>query len=306
MYEDVCVLIPTLNEGTTIGPLIAEFKELGFNNILVIDGNSNDDTVNIAKGAGARVIVQSGKGKGQAVQEAFEAIEDKYILMIDGDGTYLPSDAPAMVEPLIQGNADHVMGNRFANYEPKAFTKLNLVGNKMLNKLFGFAYGEWLTDILSGYRAFTHEAIKSMDLNKTGFEIETEITVELVKNDFRIKEVPITYLSRHSLGKTKLNPLKDGIKIGLTIYKLAKTHNPMFYFGIIGAICVVMGSMTGIYVVNEWFNSIPHELLAILTTLIILIGVQLFIFGIIGDLIASLHRETMRAIRNKKENMHED
>lgn len=299
MYEDVCVLIPTLNEGKTIGVLIAEFKELGFNNILVIDGNSNDDTVSIAKDAGARIIVQSGKGKGQAVQEAFEAIEDKYVLMIDGDGTYLPSDAPAMVEPLMQGNADHVMGNRFANYEPTAFTKLNLVGNKMLNKLFGFAYGEWLTDILSGYRAFTHEAIKGMELNKTGFEIETEITVELVKNDFRIKEVPITYLTRHSLGKTKLNPLKDGIKIGLTIYKLAKSHNPMFYFGVIGTIFMVMGAVAGIYVVSEWLNSITHILLGVLTTLMILIGVQLLIFGLIGDLIASLHRETMRAIRNK-------
>ena len=298
MYEDVCVLIPTLNEETTIGPLIAEFKELDFNNILVIDGNSNDDTVTIAKDAGARVIIQSGKGKGQAVQEAFEAIGDKYVLMIDGDGTYLPSDAPAMVEPLMQGNADHVMGNRFANYEPTAFTKLNLIGNKMLNKLFGFAYGEWLTDILSGYRAFTHEAIKGMELNKTGFEIETEITVELVKNDFRIKEVPITYLSRHSLGKTKLNPLKDGLKIGLTIYKLAKSHNPMFYFGIIGAIFVGIGTVTGIYVVGEWLNSTTHILLAVLTTLMILIGVQLFIFGLIGDLIASLHRETMRTIRN--------
>ena len=298
MYEDVCVLIPTLNEETTIGPLIAEFKELGFNNILVIDGNSNDDTATIAKDAGAKVIVQSGKGKGQAVQEAFEAIKDRYVLMIDGDGTYLPSDAPAMVEPLMQGNADHVMGNRFANYEPTAFTKLNLIGNKMLNKLFGFAYGEWLTDILSGYRAFTHEAIKGMELNKTGFEIETEITVELVKNDFRIKEVPITYLSRHSLGKTKLNPLKDGLKIGLTIYKLAKSHNPMFYFGIIGAIFVGIGTVTGIYVVGEWLNSTTHILLAVLTTLMILIGVQLFIFGLIGDLIASLHRETMRTIRN--------
>ncbi len=297
MYEDVCVLIPTLNEGATIGELIADFNELGFNNILVIDGNSSDDTVTIARDAGARIIIQSGKGKGQAVQEAFGAIEDKYVLMIDGDGTYLPSDAPAMVEPLIQGNADHVMGNRFANYEPTAFTKLNLVGNKLLNKLFGFAYGEWLCDILSGYRGFTHDAIKGMELNKTGFEIETEITVELVKNDFRIKEVPITYLSRPSLGETKLNPLKDGIKIGLTIYKLAKSHNPMFYFGIIGAIFVLMGSITGIYVVGEWLNSTTHILLAVLTTLMILIGVQLFIFGLVGDMVVSLHRESMRAIR---------
>lgn len=299
MYEDVCVLIPTLNESATIGKLIADFRELGFENILVIDGNSSDTTASIAKDAGAKVILQSGKGKGQAVNEAFKAIEDKYVLMIDGDGTYLPSDAPAMIKPLMDGDADHVMGNRFANYEPKAFTKLNLVGNKLLNKLFGFAYGVWLIDILSGYRAFTHEAIKGMELNKTGFEIETEITVELIKNEFMIKEVPITYLARHGLAETKLHPLKDGLKIGLTIYKLAKSHNPMFYFGIIGAFFVVMGSVTGIYVVSEWFKSTTHILLSILTTLMILIGVQLFIFGLIGDLVVSLHRETMRAMKKK-------
>ncbi|NOR46685.1 MAG: S-layer glycoprotein N-glycosyltransferase AglJ, partial [Methanosarcinaceae archaeon] len=232
--EDVCILIPTLNEAATIEQLIKDFRAEGFDNILVIDGHSTDKTVEFAEAQGAKVVVQSGKGKGQALQDAFRLIDSDYIVMIDGDGTYLASDVHAVLGPVRNGEADHVMGNRQANYEPAAFTRLNLFGNRVLNKIFGFAYGEWLNDILTGYRAFTRDAVRSLELNKMGFETETEITVECIKKDLKTIEVPITYLARHSKAATKLNPMKDGFKIGMTIYKLAKMHNPLFYFGVLG------------------------------------------------------------------------
>ena len=295
--EDVCVLIPTLNEAATIKQLIRDFKSEGFNNILVIDGHSSDKTRELAESEGANVVVQGGKGKGQALQEAFDIIDSDYILMIDGDGTYLAKDSHAMLAPVLKGSADHVIGNRFANYEPTAFTHLNLMGNKILNKIFGFAYGQWLNDILSGYRAFTRNTIKSLELNKTGFEVESEITIESVKKDLKIVEVPITYLARHTKGSTKLNPLKDGFKIGATIYKLAKLHNPLFYFGIIGTIFLIVGSGFGIYVVTEWLDGVTHVPLAILTTLLIIIGFEMLVFGMMSNMIVSLHRELMRTIR---------
>jgi len=314
MKDDVCILIPTLNEGKTIGTLIKEFKSLGYNNILVIDGHSKDNTAKIARNAGAKVVIQSGKGKGQAVKQAFDLIDSamkrsvdlgepkassEYVVMIDGDGTYLPSDIDIVLAPVLKGEADHVIGNRFKEYEKGAFTKLNLIGNQLLNKIFGFAYGVWLNDILSGYRAFTKNTIKQLELNKTGFEVEAEITIESVKKNLRITEVPITYLSRKGMSATKLNPLKDGFKIGYTIYKLAKTHNPLFYFGVIGAIFLISGIGIGIYIVQEWFKGIDHIPLTILATILIISGFQLFIFGLIGDLIASLHKELMRAIKEK-------
>ena len=295
--EDVCVLIPTLNEAATIKQLIRDFKSEGFNNILVIDGHSSDKTRELAESEGANVVVQGGKGKGQALQEAFDIIDSDYILMTDGDGTYLAKDSHAMLAPVLKGSADHVIGNRFANYEPTAFTHLNLMGNKILNKIFGFAYGQWLNDILSGYRAFTRNTIKSLELNKTGFEVESEITIESVKKDLKIVEVPITYLARHTKGSTKLNPLKDGFKIGATIYKLAKLHNPLFYFGIIGTIFLIAGSVFGIYVVTEWLDGVTHVPLAILTTLLIIIGFEMLVFGMMSNMIVSLHRELMRTIR---------
>ncbi len=297
--SDVCILIPTLNEASTIEQLIGDFQSQGFNNILVIDGHSSDDTQALARKMGATVAVQKGKGKGQAIQEAFELIQDPYTIMIDGDGTYLAEDINAMLEPIIQGQADHTIGNRFADFDPDAFTKLNLMGNRFLNKLFGFAYGIWLDDILSGYRGFTLDCIKSMHLNEMGFEIETEITVESVKSDHRIEVIPIRYIARHSNAATKLNPLKDGLKIGNTIFKMAKMHNPMFYFGILGSILIVAGLFVGIYVVSEWFSGVTRIPMTILTALLILSGFQMFIFGMLSDLVVSLHRETMRMLREK-------
>ncbi len=295
--DEVCILIPTLNEGKTIGGLVKEFKSLGYSNILVIDGHSTDSTVKTAEKEGAKVVIQSGTGKGQAVKQAFQLITSKYAVLIDGDGTYLPEEVNKLVEPVVLGFADHVIGNRFANYQKGAFTRLNLFGNKILNKIFGFAYGVWLVDILSGYRAFNYDAMKQIELNRTGFEVETEITVECVKNDMRIVEVPITYLARVSGAATKLKPIRDGLRIASTIYLLARTHNPLFYFNLIGGFLFAAGVGIGIYIVDEWLKNITHVPLTILATLLIVIGIQMFIFAILSDLIVSVHREDMRFMR---------
>lgn len=294
---DVCILIPTLNEAATIGQLIKDFKKDGFSNILVIDGNSRDGTGQIAEAEGARVVMQSGKGKGQAMIQAFELIESPYVVMIDGDGTYLAREAPSLLEPILEGRADHVIGNRLENYSPGAFTKLNIVGNRLINIFFDVAYGVSLKDILSGYRAFTLDSMRELELNKTGFEIETEISVECILKAQRVEEVPITYLPRSEKGATKLNPLKDGFRIGSTIYRLVKVHNPMFYFGIIGSFFVLAGLLTGAFVIIQWSQGITRIPLSVLTALFVIFGLQMFIFGMLSDLIVTLHRQTINLIQ---------
>lgn len=293
---DVCILIPTLNEAATIGQLIKDFRQEGFSNILVIDGNSKDGTGQIAAAEGTKVVMQTGKGKGQAMIQAFRLIESPYVVMVDGDGTYLAREARSLLKPVLEGRVDHVIGNRLENYSPGAFTKLNLVGNRLINMFFDVAYGVKLKDILSGYRAFTLESVKELELNKTGFEIETEISVECILKKQRVEEVPITYLPRSKKGATKLNPVKDGFRIGSTIYNLAKLHNPMFYFGIIGFILIMAGLFTGTFVVVEWFQGTDHIPLTILTTLLIIFGLQMFIFGTLSDFILTLHRQTVQLI----------
>jgi dolichol-phosphate mannosyltransferase len=299
MKDNVCILIPTLNEGKTIGDLVARFKKLGYGDILVIDGNSADDTVSEAKAAGARVTVQDGRGKGTAIQQAFTLIDKDITVMIDGDGTYLPEEVEKLVEPIANGKADHVLGNRFASYEKGAFTRLNLLGNKILNKVFNIDYKVKLEDILTGYRAFDKKAIKMMDLNQSGFGIEVELTVESIKKDLRIVEVPISYRARAAGAPTKLKPLEDGFKIGYTIYKLGKTYNPMLYLSLIGAIFIVAGLVLGVYVTLDWFKGINHLPLTVLTALLTIAGVQIFIFGYLSDMIVQVQREMLRELRKR-------
>jgi dolichol-phosphate mannosyltransferase len=293
--DEVCILIPTLNEDLTIGEIVREFRELGYNHILVMDGNSTDNTVKISRESGANVRTQSGKGKGNAIIEAFEIIEQPYILMLDGDGTYNPKDAEKMLSPLFSG-FDQVIGDRLINAEEGSFSHLNLFGNHMVNLLFKVAHSRDLNDILSGYRAFTRAAVQQMTLKEKGFEIETEISVESVRNGQRIKVVPIRY-SRRPGTVTKLSPFHDGIKIVSTIYRLARMNNPMFYFGMMGIFTSVLGIVTGIYVLHEWFQGIDHIPLTILTVLLIVVGIEIFMFGMISDMLLILHREIIRELQ---------
>ncbi|HEY3273271.1 MAG TPA: S-layer glycoprotein N-glycosyltransferase AglJ [Methanocella sp.] len=299
MRDNVCILIPTLNEGRTVGNLVRAYRELGFGDVLVIDGHSTDNTVAEAKAAGARVVLQSGAGKGMAVQQAFSMIDKEITVMVDGDATYLPGEVDRLIEPIAFGMADQAMGNRFSNYGKGAFTRLNHLGNKLLNWLFNITYHVRYNDILTGYRAFNRKALGMMNLNQGGFGIETELTVECIKKDLRMCEVPITYLARPVDSPTKLNPLGDGFKIGYTIYSLGKTYNPMLYFTVVSFISMGIGMLLGLYIVMDWFKHIDHLPLTILATLLIIFGLQIFIFGYLIDMIFLSQREMLREIRRR-------
>jgi len=294
LKDRVCVVIPTLNEERNIGSTIDEFRQEGFEKIFVIDGRSTDKTVEIAKSKGVKVEIQTGKGKGQAVAEAFEMVDDDVIILVDGDGTYPAKDAEKLLEPIAKGIADHVVGNRFSSYERGAFTKLNLLGNKLLNFVFRVTYGVELYDILSGYRALVKDLYKSVNLRKTGFEVETELTVETIAKGFRIMEVPINYRKRG--GVTKLSPIKDGVRIASTIYNLLARYSPGRYLYFLGAFLILLGFFTGIFTVYEWFKRITHQLLAILTALLIITGMQIIIFGVISDFVFKGNSEIRREL----------
>jgi dolichol-phosphate mannosyltransferase len=293
--DEVTVLIPTLNEAPTVGGVIKDFQNLGFRHILVMDGRSTDKTLEIARSTGVTVKTQTGKGKGNAITEALEIIDTPYVLLVDGDGTYTARDAEKMLRPLYLG-FDHVIGDRLGSPEKGAFGFLNYKGNQMINILFKIAHGRELHDILSGYRAFTMESIRQMNLRERGFEIETEITVEAVRNNQRIMVVPVQYRKRVGT-RTKLDPFHDGAKIISTLYRLAKVNNPIFYFGFIGMIITMLGVITGVYVVSEWLKNIEHIPLTILTVLLIMVGFEIFMFGIISDIILAFHREVLHELQ---------
>jgi len=296
--DEVCVLLPAYNEAETIETVISGFREQGFENVLVVDGGSTDDTYELAEGAGARVVEQTGSGKGQAIREAVQRhIDAEYVLMADADETYRADDAERMLEPLFEGRADHVIGDRFADMKPGAMTRLNQVGNRIINSVFAFIHGQDYSDILSGYRAFTRESFLRLSLSADGFGIETEMAVECVKHGLRTVVVPITYEPRPDESETNLHPIRDGGLIIATLYRMAKTNNPLFYFGSVGFGTIGLGITLGAYVAYDWFiNSTSHEVIAMVGGIAIVLGIQLLMFGVLSDMIVTVNREQTRRL----------
>ncbi len=293
--DDVCVLLPTMDEAATIGDVIVDFREVGLDDVLVIDGGSEDDTRDLAREAGARVVRQSGQGKGQAVREAVrDHVDASYVLMADADATYDAGDAAAMLDPIRRGEAEHVIGDRFADMRSGAMTRLNRIGNRLINLTFRAVHGENYADILSGYRAFTRESFLRMNLTADGFGIETEMAVECVKNRISVRVVPVTYRPRPDGSATNLHPIRDGGVIFLELYRKAKTNNPLFYFGSVGAFSTLAGVFMAAYVLYRWIvRGIGHEIIAVGAAGATILGIQLLIFGVLADMILTLHREQL-------------
>ena len=303
-YDDVCVLVPTYNEAETIGDVVVGFREQGLANVLVVDGGSDDGTREVAREHGARVIQQSGSGKGQAIREALDLIEQPYVLMADGDATYRPEDANQMLDPLFSGEAEHVVGNRFADMEAGAMSRLNRAGNRLINHTFRVVHGRDLRDILSGYRAFSVSSVERFSLTADGFGIETELSVECVRQGVEAAIVPITYRARPDESETNLRPFRDGAVILLTLYQMTKTNNPLFYFGSVGSLAVLGGLVLAAFVGYDWFvRDISHEALVVVSGVAILLGLQLLMFGVLSDLIVSVNREQNRRLDRLIEEM---
>ena len=296
-YEDVCALVPTRNEAATIADVIDGLYEVGVGHVLVVDGNSGDDTPAIAEEHGAEVVQQTGDGKGQAVRQGVDLVDEQYVLLLDGDGTNPPEQAPRLLDPLVAGDAEHVVGDRTADMRPGAMSKLNQFGNRIINGAFRRIHGEDYGDILSGYRAFTTESFDRMFLSAEGFGIETEMAVECARHGIPVAVVPTTYRPRPDGSETNLHPISDGARIIVTLYSLAKTSNPLFYFGSIGAGFGALGTGLAVWIGYEWFvRGISHEAMTVVAGVLLLLGVQLLIFGVLSDLIVTLHREQTRRI----------
>jgi len=211
--------------------------------------------------------------------------------------TYRAEDAERMLEPLLVGDFEHVVGNRFADMEPGAMTKLNRIGNRLINRGFQFIHGDDYRDILSGYRAFRTDSFEQLTLSADGFGIETEMAVECAKNGIKTEVVPITYRERPDGSSTNLHPIKDGGIIFIELYRKAKTSNPLFYFGSVGLLSTVAGLAMAAFVIFRWVSAnVGHEIIAVGATAAILFGVQLLMFGVLADLILSLHNEQLTRI----------
>ena len=211
----VCV-IPTLNESATVAEVVNKAKQIA-DRVVVVDGHSEDDTCEIASKEGADVILQDGKGKGMALRTAFTKIEEDICVILDGDATYDPLEMEQIIKPILEDEADMVVGSRLkGEMEEGAITWVNKVGNRFFNFLINTFFKGNITDSQSGYRALNRKAIESLNISSKGFEVETEMTIKALKQGLKVKEVPITYSVRRGT-PSKLNSVTAGSSIFKTI-----------------------------------------------------------------------------------------
>ena len=296
---DIVVVIPTLNEENGIAPTISSIKEaLGARysyKIVVVDGLSSDKTVEIAKSMGAKVIRQRRRGYGDALQAGFCFVDTRMkasiMVMMDSDGTYDPEDIVNMADIINSGEADFVIGNRFAKMDKKAMTTTNRIGNKMLSAIARKSLNIKISDTQCGIRAFRSDLASIFYNTSVGMPFATEMLALSHQYHIKIKEIPVSYHER--IGDTKLNPIQDGARILGTTLRLMRDTRPLSFFCSIGVAMILLGTLFGIEILIEYLStgSVVRIPTTILSVLLIVLGVQTISLGLISDMIKNKNND---------------
>lgn len=253
----IAVLVPCYNESQTIGKVIDDWKKvLPEATIYVYDNNSTDDTAKISKEHGAVVKHEYQQGKGNVIRRMFCEIEADCYLMVDGDDTYPAEFGPQMVKLVLEKNVDMVVGDRLSStYFEENKRPFHNFGNSLVRASINSLFKSNVRDIMTGYRAFSRQFVKTFPVLSRGFEIETEMTIHAVDKNMALENVVIEYRDRPSGSESKLNTYSDGIKVMLTIFRLLKNYKPTKFFGIIALILTIITLILFIPILVKFFNT---------------------------------------------------
>ncbi|MGF1543123.1 MAG: glycosyltransferase family 2 protein [Parvularculaceae bacterium] len=234
----VAVLLPCYNEALTVGATARDMRAALADwspDVYVYDNNSSDDSVAAASAAGAIVRAEPRQGKGNVMRRMFADVDADVYVLLDADGTYDPASAPAMVRKLIDERLDMVVGARLQSFDAAAFRRGHQFGNRLLTSAVRVLFGKSVTDMLSGYRVFSRRFVKSFPALSSGFETETELTVHALRLRMPIAEIETPYGSRPEGSASKLNTIRDGMRILSTIVRFFQKERPLRFFSAIGA-----------------------------------------------------------------------
>jgi glycosyltransferase involved in cell wall biosynthesis len=293
---DIAVLVPCYNEAAAIAKVVADFRAaLPGATVYVYDNNSTDDTAGIAATAGAEVRRERRKGKGNVVRRMFQDIEADVYVMVDGDDTYEAAVAPQLVEALVEGNLDMLVGKRVETHQA-AYRAGHRLGNAVLTGLVSRLFGSQIEDMLSGYRVFSRRFVKSFPSSSREFEIETELTVHALQMRMDVAEIDTKYKERPPGSTSKLRTFRDGYRILVTIMNLMRNERPLLFFAAIAVLCAAVAVALGIPVVFEYGRSglVPRFPTAILCSALGVVAVVCVATGLILDLVAHVRRESKR------------
>ncbi len=289
----IAILIPCLNEEQSIAQVVAQFREqLPAASVFVFDNGSTDRTAELARAAGATVVAEPRQGKGYVVQSMFRRVEADVYVMVDGDGTYPASEVQRLIEPILNDEADMVVGSRLQAGTASEFRSMNRLANRLVLRLLNSMFGSKLTDILSGYRAFNRRFVKTLPLFGGGFEIETELTIKAVARGFRIVEIPTTLTARGEGSHSKIKFFRDGLLILNTLLALFRDYKPLTFFGTAGLIMILLAVAGGLtLLLPPWRNGPPQMTLAIAALVLFLSGLLSLAVGLVLHSIARRSQE---------------
>ncbi len=255
--DKIAVLIPCYNEEKTIGKVVREARAaLPEAVIYVYNNNSKDRTAEIAAEAGAVVRNEYMQGKGNVIRRMFREIDAECYVMVDGDDTYPMEAAPEMVEKVLKYNADMVVGDRLSStYFEENKRPFHNFGNSVVRSSINRLFDCDIRDIMTGYRAFSYDFVKTFPVLSKGFEIETEMTIHAVYNNMQIDNVIIQYRDRPAGSESKLNTFSDGLKVIFTIIRLYRNYKPMGFFGLLAAILMALALIFFIPVLLDYTHT---------------------------------------------------
>jgi glycosyltransferase involved in cell wall biosynthesis len=303
--DKIAVLIPCYNESLTVAKVVSDYKQaLPEADIYVYDNNSTDGTDEIARTAGAIVKYEYRQGKGNVIRSMFRDIDADCYLMIDGDDTYPAEHAREMCDLVLNKGVDMVIGDRLSStYFTENKRPFHNVGNKSVRFLINKIFKSNVKDIMTGYRAFSKPFVKNFPVLSKGFEIETEMTIHALDKNFLLREVPVNYRDRPEGSVSKLNTVRDGIRVLTTIFRLFSEYKPLKFYSLWALLCCLLGSGFMIPVLIEYFKT---GLVLKFPTLFVCVGAfiiafLLFACGLILHAVAKKHKMLFELMMNRKD-----
>lgn len=299
--DKIAVLIPCYNEAQTIRKVIEDSRKvLPEAVIYVYNNNSSDDTAKIAEEAGAIVRNEYMQGKGNVIRRMFREIDAKCYIMVDGDDTYPMDAAPQMVDKVLNHTADMVVGDRLSStYFEENKRPFHNLGNSMVRAVINRLFNSKVRDIMTGFRAFSYDFVKTFPVLSHGFEIETEMTIHAVHYQMQIENVVVQYRDRPQGSISKLNTYSDGFKVLRTIFRLYKNYKPMGFFGVIALLLAALSTGFFIPVLTSYMHT---GLVAKFPTLIVcgfvMMAAILSLFA--GLILSNMEREDRRNFEFKR------
>ena len=280
----IAVLVPCYNEAQTVAKVVDDFRaQLPGATVYVFDNCSTDGTGEVARRRGAVVIKEPRQGKGYVVEAMFSRVEADFYVMVDGDDTYPADRVGDLLAPVMAGEADMAIGARLATHRDESFRAFHVVGNNLVRGLINWIFRARLTDILSGYRAFGRNVVRRIPVASSGFEVETELTIQMLYYNLRLVEVQVPYGTRPPGSESKLRTFSDGFRVLWKLFSLFRSFKPLTFFGGVGAVFFLAGVLAGIPPICDYvrLGKVPHFPLAILATGLMLLAAGNVFLGLL-------------------------